>query len=145
MNPNTAHSIQAAKNPEQTILLVEDENSLRELCVRYLTFLGYKVLVAERPEEALELAARHPDAIHLLLTDVVMPGMNGRELAQRLQSSNPQLVCLFMSGYSAEILSRRGILDKDVKYLLKPFSRTTLAAKLLEVLEHSASNRKAAE
>jgi CheY-like chemotaxis protein len=118
---------------EEIVLVVEDEKSLRELCGLFLSSLGYKFLVAETPKAALDVAARHPD-IHLLLADVVMPGMNGPDLAKILVSRNPQLRCLFMSGYAADVLVKRGLLAEGMQCLLKPFSRDEFSRKLREVM-----------
>lgn len=120
---------------DETVLLVEDEKSLRIICGRYLTGLGYKTLEAESPAAALDLVAQHSGPIHLLLTDVVMPGMNGRDLANKLKARYPHLKCLFMSGYSADVLARRGVIDEGAQCLSKPFSRSDLACKIREMLE----------
>lgn len=119
----------------ETILLVEDEVSLRMTCGIFLEALGYKLLSAESPEVALTLAAGHPGDIHLLLTDVIMPGMNGRQLADRLLQVRPDVRCLFMSGYTADAIADRGVLDEDINFIQKPFTRDMLARKISEVLE----------
>ncbi len=119
----------------ETVMLVEDERSLREICRLYLERMGYKTLVAENPAVALDMAARHPETIHLLLTDVVMPGMNGRDLSKNMLRLYPQLKCLFMSGYSADLIARHGVLDEGMPFLAKPFSRDALARKVRDVLE----------
>ena len=118
----------------ETVMLVEDERSLREICRLYLERMGYKTLVAENPAVALDMAARHPDDIHLLLTDVVMPGMNGRDLSKNMLRLYPQLKCLFMSGYSADVIARQGVLDEGMQFLSKPFSRDALARKVHTVM-----------
>ena len=119
----------------ETILLVEDEKALRFTCGRFMEALGYHVLAAETPGEALRIAATHPKPIDLLLTDVVMPGMDGRQLAQRLCRSRPGLRVLFMSGYTSDVITQRGVLAEGVQFLSKPFSRDDLAIKLREMLE----------
>jgi CheY-like chemotaxis protein len=119
----------------ETILLVEDEKSLREICRRFLETLGYNVLMAETPGEALKITDRHPSDIHLLLTDVVMPGMNGRQLAQRISSVKPGIKVLFMSGYTADVIVQRGVLDEGIQFLSKPLTREDLAHKVRAVLE----------
>lgn len=119
----------------ETILLVEDENALRFTCGRFMESLGYHVLAVETPGEALRIAAAHPNPINLLLTDVVMPGMDGRQLAQRLCKANPGLKVLFMSGYTSDVITQRGVLAEGVQFLSKPFSREDLARKIREVLE----------
>ncbi|MBI5017261.1 MAG: PAS domain S-box protein [Deltaproteobacteria bacterium] len=119
----------------ETVLLVEDEESILALGREILGQFGYCVLAAGTPEEALRLAGAHAGDIHLLVTDVVMPGMNGRELAARLTAARPGLRCLFVSGYSADVLARRGVLDEGVRLLEKPFRMRQLAEKVREALE----------
>ncbi len=118
----------------ETILLAEDEKSIRVTAQRFLSVLGYEVLAATGPHEALSLAAAHRGEIHLLISDVVMPEMSGRDLAQRLAASRPRLKCLFMSGYAAEALAQRGVVDQETPFLAKPFSRHDLARTVREVL-----------
>jgi len=119
----------------ETVLVVEDELSLREICRLFLNRLGYKTLVAETPEVALNLAGQYTEPIHLLLTDVIMPGMNGRELARTMSSLKPNIRPLFMSGYTADIIVRQGVVDEGVHFLAKPFSCDALALKVREVLD----------
>ncbi|MEI7436157.1 MAG: ATP-binding protein [bacterium] len=119
----------------EAILLVEDEKFLRVTCGAFLNTLGYKALVAETPGEALKLAAGYPDDIHVLLTDVVMPGMDGRQLAKSISAFKPGVKVLFMSGYTRDVIAQRGVLDEGVQFLSKPFTRDDLARKLREVLE----------
>jgi CheY-like chemotaxis protein len=119
----------------ETVLLVEDEPMVLRLSKRSLERLGYKVLPASTPSEAIRLSNEHAGTIDLLVTDVVMPEMNGRDLADRLSSVDPNLKKLFVSGYSASALAPRGVLDDGVHFLQKPFSLTALAAKVREVLE----------
>jgi PAS domain S-box-containing protein len=119
----------------ETILLVEDEPSVRSLTARMLSRLGYAVLVAATPNEALGLAARHVGQVALVMTDVIMPGMNGLELANRLLSRDPNLKRLFMSGHTADVIAPFGVLDERTSFIAKPFSSRTLAIKLREVLE----------
>ena len=123
----------------ETVMLVEDEPSIRVTLRRFLDSLGYAVLVAQGPGEALFLCANHPGRIDLLVTDVIMPGMSGRDLAQQLLATRPQLKCLYISGYTADIIAARGILEKDVALLHKPFSRASLAVKVREVLGADAT------
>ena len=120
---------------QETILLVEDEPSILKLTTRVLTRQGYVVLAANTPGEAIRLASEHASAIHLLMTDVVMPEMNGRDLAKNLQSRYPSLKLLFMSGYTANIIVHQGVLDQGVQFIQKPFSIDDLAAKVREVLD----------
>jgi nitrogen-specific signal transduction histidine kinase/CheY-like chemotaxis protein len=122
------------KGRGETILFVEDEKSLRVTCGTFLDALGYKVLLAETPGEALKRVAGHPGDIHVLLTDVVMPGMDGRQLAKRISAVKPSVKVLFMSGYTSNEITQRGILEDGVQFLSKPFSRDDLARKLHEVL-----------
>jgi CheY-like chemotaxis protein len=119
---------------DETILLVEDEASVRITSGLFLEESGYTVLSAETPAEALKVAAEHTGGIDLLITDVVMPGMSGRDLADRLGEDFPDLKCLYMSGYTANVIAHRGILDEDVEFLSKPFSQSVLTRKVREVL-----------
>ena len=114
----------------ETVLLVEDEELIRETSREVLTSLGYKVLVARDGEEALRIVKDHEGGISLLLTDVVMPKMNGRELAKRIRTRYKDLSVLFMSGYADDIITRHGILEDDVHFLGKPFSPLTLAERV---------------
>lgn len=118
----------------EVILVVEDEVALLTLSQRILEGLGYVVLAAGTADKAMRLAEGHRGQIHLLITDVVMPSVNGRELAGRLQSLYPELKCLFMSGYTANVIAHHGILDEGIHFIQKPFSRDAIAAKIREVL-----------
>ena len=118
----------------ETILLVEDEESIMNLAVSMLRSLGYAVLPAATPGEALRLADEHFGKIHLLLTDVIMPEMNGRDLARKLVESQSTLKCLFMSGYTSDVIAHHGVLDEDTLFIQKPFSMKQLAAKLRKAL-----------
>jgi PAS domain S-box-containing protein len=120
---------------QETILVVEDEPAILTLTTAMLRHLGYTVIAAVTPSEARRLASEHTGEIHLLLTDVVMPEMNGRALARNLQSLRPHLKCLFMSGYTADIIAHRGVLDSGVHFLQKPFNRSNLATKVRQVLD----------
>ena len=119
----------------ETVLVVEDEKSVRVTLCHFLKDLGYTVLAAEAADGALRLAAGHSGEIHLLITDVVMPGMSGRDLAQQLARRRPGLKCLFISGYTADVIANRGVLEEGTDFLAKPFSRDDLARKVREVLE----------
>ena len=127
----------------ETILLVEDEQSLRELNGQLMRTLGYTVIEAAYGPQALELASAHAEKIDLLLTDVVMPGMSGRELAERLSLSRPETKVLYMSGYTDNMIVHHGVLQPGIAFLQKPFTRDILAGKLREVLNsrHSAIER----
>lgn len=118
----------------ETVLVVEDERGILELAERLLRQQGYTALTANSPLAALELARSHRGPIDLLITDVVMPEMNGRELADRLQKLLPTIKILFMSGYTANIIAKRGVLDADVLLLQKPFSKHSFAAKVHQAL-----------
>jgi len=120
---------------DETVLVVEDEKSIRVTARLFLEALGYTVLAAETPAEALDLAAAHQGDIHLLITDVILPGMNGRELSERLAPDRPQMKRLFMSGYTANIIAHRGVLDDGVDFMSKPIARDALALKVREVLD----------
>jgi PAS domain S-box-containing protein len=119
----------------ETILLVEDAEGVRELARESLERRGYAVLQAGSPAEALEAVRRHPSPIHLLLTDVVLPGRSGRELASRLVSLHPEMKVLYMSGYTDDAVVRHGVLEESVAFLQKPFSLVALARKVREVLD----------
>ncbi len=118
----------------ETILLVEDSEDVLDLGVLLLEGLGYRVLAARAAEEAIRLAAVHAEAIDLLITDVIMPGINGKALAERLKGMRPGLRCLFMSGYMADVMASDGVLDKGVHFIQKPFTMQALAAKVREAL-----------
>jgi PAS domain S-box-containing protein len=118
----------------ETVLLVEDEKGVRELAREYLQLTGYTVISAEDGHTALELAAMHVGPIQLLMTDVVMPGISGRELAGRVKAIRPEIKVLFMSGYTDQAVVHHGILDTDAALLQKPFTMAALAAKLREIL-----------
>ena len=120
---------------QETILLVEDEVSLLELGKIMLENQGYRVLIAGTPSEAIRVAGVYAEEIHLLVTDVVMPGMNGQDLARNMMSLYPNLKCLFTSGYTANVIAHHGVLDEGVYFIQKPFSRKDLAVKVREVLD----------
>jgi signal transduction histidine kinase len=119
----------------ETILLVEDEPAILAMTTRMLQRQGYTVLAAATPGEAIRLAEAHAGEIHLLMTDVVMPEMNGRDLAKNLLSFYPNLKRLFMSGYTANVIAHHGVLDPGVNFIQKPFSIHDLAAKVREALD----------
>ncbi len=137
---NTAQALpetESKKTPggKETILLVEDAQPLLELGRRILETLGYTVLVASTPQEAIDHAGKSAGDIHLLITDVVMPEMNGRELMEKLCAARPAMKCLFMSGYTTDIIARQGILEEGIHFIQKPFTRDSFAAKIREALE----------
>jgi CheY-like chemotaxis protein len=123
----------------ETILVVEDEPSILRLTRKMLQGLGYSVLTANTPSQAMALAKEHPGKIQMVITDVVMPEMTGRDLADRLHSIDPSIKLLFMSGYTANVIAQRGVLDEGIIFIQKPFSRESLAAKVREVLDHVES------
>jgi CheY-like chemotaxis protein len=119
----------------ECLLMVEDEKSILNLGKTVLERLGYTVLTANSPAEAITRATEYAGHIDLLITDVVLPEMNGRDLARRLSTIKPKMKCLFMSGYTADVIANRGVLDEDVLFIQKPFSVEALSAKVREVLE----------
>jgi len=125
----------SAQCGQETILLVEDEPSILNVAMMLLTRQGYTVFAANTPVEAIRLAGEHIGEISLLMTDVVMPGMNGRDLAEKLLSRNPHLKCLYMSGYTADVIAHHCVLDGEMHFIQKPFTMTDLAAKVREVLD----------
>ena len=124
----------AIKGGCETILLVEDEGMILNFCEKTLKTLGYQVLKANSPHQALSVAKRHGSKIDLLLTDVIMAKMNGKELANALLRDFPSLKILYMSGYTANVITHRGILDEGVMFLQKPFSKKALAQKIRDIL-----------
>jgi len=126
----------AGKRPTgtETILLVEDDEAILNLSKMILEELGYTLIAAQTPVQAIHLAEDHPGDIHLLITDVVMPGMNGRELVEQLHTIRPDLKFLYMSGYTADLIAHRGIMDEGVNFIQKPFGCDDLAAKVRQVL-----------
>lgn len=118
----------------ETILLVEDEPGVLSITRRMLQRLGYEVLAAATPKEALAIAEAQRDRIALLLTDVIMPDMNGRELSERILAIKPGLPCLFMSGYSAEVITSKGIVWEGIHFVPKPFTAESLAEAVRETL-----------
>ena len=131
-----AHAIERGS---ETILLVEDDASLRALDRELLEGMGYEVLDAPKGSEALTISGRIPGTIHLLMTDVIMPGMNGKELAEQLLQSRPNLKILYVSGYADNII-QNVVSSPGASFLQKPFTRQVLSKKLREVLPKSAEN-----
>jgi len=125
------------KQGTETILLVEDDNSVRELAQDILRSCGYRVLVAANAPQLDSLLAQHCETIHLLITDVVMPFMNGREVAKRVQSQHPETQVLYMSGYAYDTIVQRGILDGGFFFIQKPYTPSQLVEKVREVLDHA--------
>ena len=121
----------------ETVLIVEDEEAILKLTGKMMKSLGYTVLMADSPSKALALAQDHTERIQLLLSDIIMPEMNGPDLAAKLQADDPQLKCLFMSGYAANIIAGKGVLEKKMPFIQKPFSVKMLGSKVREVLTSS--------
>ncbi len=120
---------------DETILLVEDEPTILAMTKTMLQRLGYNVLAAAGPFEAIQMAEDFSEGIDLLITDVIMPEMNGRDLVKRILTGKSGLKHLFMSGYTADIISKQGVLDEKVCFIQKPFSKTDLAAKVRQALQ----------
>ena len=119
----------------ETILLVEDEESILKLTKMMLERMGYNVMAVSKPHDAIQICKNSKEEIHLLMTDVVMPLMNGRDLAETISDSCPNIKYLFMSGYTSNVIAHRGILDEGINFITKPFSRQTLSLKLREILD----------
>ena len=117
-----------------TILLVEDEPTILEMSRSMLQMFGYTVISAESPQKALKLSLEHKGEIDLLITDVIMPEMNGRELSKKIISHHPEIKCLFMSGYTAEVIAYQGVLDEDMNFIQKPFTMKSLGEKVKIVI-----------
>jgi len=121
----------------ETILLVEDDEVVRKLVSEVLGNEGYRLLEAANGLGALSICAQYEERIHLLLTDVIMPEMSGRELAHRLASQRPEMKVLYMSGYTDDVIVHHGVLDEGTAFIQKPFAADVLARKVREVLGHS--------
>jgi len=119
----------------ETVLIVEDDTSIRKLAQKSLQPHGYRVLVAENGEDALKISKEHEGTIDLIITDVVMPKMGGKETADRLQALHPQMKVIYMSGYTDNAIVRHGVLASGLNFLEKPFSPRALARKVREVLD----------
>ena len=126
-----------ARGKGEAILVVEDERAIMELCERLLTRQGYRVLPAGGPAEALRISSEFKGEIRLLLTDVIMPEMNGRELSELLIARHPGMKCVFMSGYPADIIARRGVLDEGTAFIHKPFRVEEMLARIDELITSS--------
>lgn len=119
----------------ETVLLVEDEEGILRMITAMLERLGYRVLPTSSPVEAVRIGESYPDEIQILMTDVVMPEMSGRDVAEKLLQSFPKLKCLFMSGYTANVIAHRGVLDEGLYFINKPFTKNDLSSKIREVLD----------
>jgi len=129
-----AHKAQVALGGSETVFLVEDEESVRELVRVTLVSKGYRVVEAPDGETGLRLANAYEGTIDLLITDVVMPGMGGCELAQRVAANRPQIKVLYLSGYTEDAIVHQGVLEPGTAFLQKPFALQMLARKVREVL-----------
>jgi len=126
--------VAVAEKGAGTILIVEDEPAILMMIQHMLESLGYKILTAGLPSVALELAAKHKGEINLLLSDVIMPEINGRELSKKIEANHPGLKVLFMSGYTSDFIDKHGVLEEGVNFIQKPFSPADLAAKIRSML-----------
>ena len=115
--------------------MTEDDESVRALAAQLLSNAGYKVILARNGNQALELEEQYIDDISLLVTDVIMPGMNGKKLSDVLTARRPELKTLFISGYTSNVIAHHGVLDPDVEFLEKPFSRYSFLKRVREVLD----------
>jgi PAS domain S-box-containing protein len=136
-----AAKVPAARKGTETVLLVEDEEAVRELTSMILNANGYVVLPAQNALEAEHFSTNHPGEIHLLLTDIMIPGTSGRELARRIIARHPRTRVLYMSGYTDNVLAQGGVLEAGVSFLQKPFTPAGLAQKVRDVLDAVATSR----
>jgi len=125
--------------------LVEDDPAILQVTSLLLGKLGYSLLTAGTPGEAMRLAQEQAGEINLLITDVIMPEMNGKDLANNLQSMNPQMKCLYMSGYTVDVIAHHGVLDEGVHFIQKPFTLPVMAAKVREVLDNKSGKNELAK
>jgi len=131
--------VEVPRRATTTVLLVEDDDLLRRVVARGLGEAGYRVLVSANGEEALALAARHDGAIDVLITDVIMPGLSGRELAAQFATARPTTKVLYTSGYTDQIIARHGVLDPGQQFVAKPYTLEALAARIDELLGQAAA------
>ncbi|HEY1381123.1 MAG TPA: response regulator [Gemmataceae bacterium] len=142
--PGSAHDLDlSVRGGTETVLLVEDEDAVRGLAAKVLASYGYRVIEARDGAEAEQVGRRGGDYLHLMVTDVVMPGISGLELATRLEPVRPKMKVLFMSGYTDDAIVRRGVLAEDAAFLQKPFTPEVLARKVREVLDTPAADEAA--
>jgi DNA-binding NtrC family response regulator len=135
MNTTSATPIRHPVHGNETILIVEDEENILQLIVLTLRKHGYKVLSATAPETALSLVAASPVKIDLLVTDIVMPGMNGKQLQEQLATNQPAMKSLFMSGYTSEVIAQHGDLEEGLNFLQKPFTIQSFLEKVRKILD----------
>jgi CheY-like chemotaxis protein len=138
-SPRISPSVGLLPHGTETIVFVEDEDAIRTMAVRVLSKLGYEVLPFHSGMAALQGVAAMKDRIDLLLTDVMMPGMKGRELAEKIRALRPDIRVLFASGYTEDVIARQGVLDPGVDFLPKPFSTSALALRVRAALDRPAS------
>ena len=139
--PNTKKEEVLARRINETLLLVEDEPWLLDLLKEVLAEQNYNVLAADTPREALRLAQEYMGGIHLIITDVAMPGMNGQELVNQIRKTLPALPCLFMSGYSADIISESGKLPEGIYFIQKPFSLIDFTVKIRGIIDQNEPSK----
>jgi len=130
-----------AKGGTETVLLVEDDDTVRELAEVILTGQGYRVIAAESPKKAEEIAMKRAQEIDLVLTDVIMPAMSGRELVKKLLARNAKMRVLYMSGYTDNVIAEGGVLEEGLAFLQKPFTPRALMQKVREVLDAGVAAR----
>jgi two-component system cell cycle sensor histidine kinase/response regulator CckA len=128
----------------ETVLVVEDQDAVRQLACIILKDYGYRVLQASNGPDAIALAERYPAIIHLLMTDIILPLMDGRVLAGKLKIARPEIKVLYVSGYSEERIGTSAALEGDLAYLSKPFTSEVLAKRLRDILAGGAAQRRAA-
>jgi two-component system cell cycle sensor histidine kinase/response regulator CckA len=141
MHENREAPREPSSNRGETILVVEDQDPVRHLMITILERHGYRILEATSGEQAFEIAEKHSGEIHLLLTDVVLPGINGKQLSDRLNTMRPTMKVLFTSGFTADIIAHSGVFNYGMAFMPKPFTPDRLAAKVLEVLAESSRSQ----
>jgi DNA-binding NtrC family response regulator len=135
LKEKTPGEVPRVADGQETVLLVEDEQALLSLGIRFLKRLGYKVHASSDPREAVRKFEEYKDEIDILMTDVVMPGMSGRDVWEAVSAIRPDLKCLFVSGYTADVIATHGVLSDGVHFLQKPYTVDALGRKLREVLD----------
>ena len=132
-----SRTVRAPQSRSETILLVEDDSMVRNLAIKMLEHHGYRVLQAADGDEALLVAARYSEPIHLLMTDLVMPGMNGRQLAEHFIKNHPETRVLMSSGYTENVITHHGVLEEGVSFISKPYTLQAIGEKVRQVLDRS--------